>query len=500
MNKNQKHIDQTKSKASLKAALDANRQLQAEITKQLEQIQERKSQNRRASARCIEQVAQARNIEDAKDNATPSTPTSKQVQALFPSNDEPKMSHAKKRQFHHDPSRKWNLEYFLDPTGSRPNPNDDVAKRRKLEQESPCFYHLSPTWTKPEIKAITEITSEQGNDAAIAIDIDFEQVSQRLYKQTKGDKSLPITAVPRTAKECELLHQHLSLGAAKQPPFTKEESLQLLEQVHGAEDEKEPPDWKTIATSLKSNSNRMRTAWECFVHYKQSLQTKPTGASGTSGNTTTSSEQDELLLRYIALNGPQFVWDTQAAAHVSSRLFSGMMPKQLLNKSNQTVANPNFTTEYWTKVPERKLVLAMKAYHGYNTDDKNQPSALSMASSHFPDRASQQVSHKWERSLDPGLDQSPFSPEEDARLVDAVRQSQGDGFAEIARQHFPQRRGHQVYQRFAGAASTDDLVMKFGESTLLRQQGSKPSSGLSAEDFRLEWTKKEENNNERTGS
>jgi hypothetical protein len=46
MNKNQKHIDQTKSKASLKAALDANRQLQAEITKQLEQIQERKSQNR----------------------------------------------------------------------------------------------------------------------------------------------------------------------------------------------------------------------------------------------------------------------------------------------------------------------------------------------------------------------------------------------------------------------------------------------------------------------
>jgi hypothetical protein len=38
------------------------------------------------------------------------------------------------------------------------------------------------------------------------------------------------------------------------------------------------------------------------------------------------------------------------------------MPKQLLNKSNQTVANPNVTVEYWTKVPERKLVLAMKAY------------------------------------------------------------------------------------------------------------------------------------------
>jgi hypothetical protein len=46
-------------------------------------------QNRRASARCIKQVAQARNIEDAKDNANkPSTPKSKQMQVLFPPGDE----------------------------------------------------------------------------------------------------------------------------------------------------------------------------------------------------------------------------------------------------------------------------------------------------------------------------------------------------------------------------------------------------------------------------
>jgi hypothetical protein len=280
---------------------------------------------------------------------------------------------------------------------------------------------------------------------------------------------LPVTALPRTANECRLYHQH---SLSPKQPFTKEESLRILEEVQKAKDQQNLPDWQHIAASLGNN----RTIWQTFSHYRQRLETLPAW--------TSTIEQDELLLRYLAIQGPQFVWDIKAAAHLSTRLIPTATPKQLLPRTNQTLLNPNLTTDYWKIDPERKLVLAMKVYDGCVDN-----SAINVASTHFPNRAAQKVSRKWERSLNPNLDTSPFTQEEDAKLVQVVRSSNA-GFADIARQHFPQRIGTQIYQRWTGTASTDDIVQKYSESTIL--QGVKKQSLLSPDDFRLEWKKADE--------
>ena len=454
------------TKASLQAALDANRKLQGEILRQLQEINQRKRQNRREADRCIGRLAR-QEISQEQEEDSPSTstsiPTQAEIMALFPQDcDTHKITtKAKRKQFQYDPARRWNLDFFTDPTGSRPEPNEDVKRRRKLEKDK-FFYHKCPPWSKQEIKNLKHSIAKQQQQQQ---QVNYELVAQELQESRKGNLGLPATALPRSAKECQLYHQHTLTPAQ---PFTKEESLRILEEVQKAKDQQTEPDWQHITSALENNN---RTTWQTFCHYRQHLEKLSTW--------TSTAEQDEFLLRYLAAQGPQFVWDTKAAAHLSASL-PFATPKHLLTRTNQTLLNPNLTTDYWSIEPERKLILAMKVYDGYSNS-----SAVNMAANHFLDRSPPNVSRKWDRSLNPNLETNPFTVEEDDKLVQVVRSSNNEGFEEIARRHFPQRNGTQLYQRWITKASTEDIVQKYSERTIIR--GIVKNQNLfSSEDFKLE--------------
>lgn len=171
--------------------------------------------------------------------------------------------------------------------------------------------------------------------------------------------------------------------------FSKAESDLIMKE--GTKDQ--DADWHEIAASLKD-----RTAFECLKHFHH--KTKEGKKAGKE-----KSSQDEVvdatILNYVALQGPQFVWDLPAIAHCSTLVGGGKFShKQLRERANLTQLNPNFNKstdalkQFWYKDEERKLVIAMKVY-------KNQANPIQMASTHFPSRPTPYVAKKWERTLNP---------------------------------------------------------------------------------------------------
>jgi hypothetical protein len=322
MNTPQNH-DLSATKSSVKAALTANRQLQTQIARELERVMHRKQQNRNAAAACLKHICtleaqQPEEVPTLKSRA----PSMAQVTALMP--DQPPTTVKRRRSFRYDPDRKWQLEFWTDPTGSSPEENSDTKTRRKLEPLS---------------------TSSSRNSS--------------------------------------------SASGGQTRPFSSEESELILQQPAP-----QNADWHEIAAQLQD-----RTAFECLQHYHQ--KKKPEAPSVPSAQ---EELVDTTLLHYLALQGPQFVWDLPSSAHSSGLIGGGKFThKQLRIKANTTqTVNPNYIVssnslkQFWKMDDQRKLVLAMKVY-----SNQTYPNPVQLASMHFPNRPTSYVTKKWERTLNP---------------------------------------------------------------------------------------------------
>jgi hypothetical protein len=129
------------------------------------------------------------------------------------------------------------------------------------------------------------------------------------------------------------------------PPFTKDESMKILEQVHLHNGK---PPWHDVAILLN------RTAWQCLLAYQTELT--------NSRSSPWTREEDEVLLKYVAAMGPQWVLTLGSAADLCAHVLPNRSPKQILARANTTLVNPNFTHGIWSDEEERKLVLCMKVY------------------------------------------------------------------------------------------------------------------------------------------
>mmetsp|Transcript_20046 Transcript_20046/g.49886 ORF Transcript_20046/g.49886 Transcript_20046/m.49886 type:complete len:713 (-) Transcript_20046:77-2215(-) len=450
-----------------------------------------------------------------------------------------------RKKFKFDPYRKWTSEFFIDPTGSRPKENDDSIRRRKLmmkrkhqnilldftqqqqgEDElvpDTFFYHTSQPFTPKERSLLDKwlfqdgdrnnhkwAENENGEPNAF-----YDQIAQKLRRdhhenpvERKKDKVLFPTCLPRSAEDIRLYHKH---RLASQYEFTKEESLAILECVEEAsaqwasEGESRPrthneknetnriqnptierPDWQKICdrvlevhrqNNCVTNKIPPITPYQCMVHYKRKLRPQPDGSF--------TPEEDELLLRYIAAMGPQFVWGYPQITDLASRLFPHKTSRRIYERTHFSQWHPLSKDSIWTKEEEMKLVLAMKIYSDTPSDDSSEnndgndnssatqnleksllaseKSSLRKAAAHFhPYRQSYKVAKKWERSFSPRFSYKPFSKEEDKQLLAAVRSSATTTpFSEIARKHFPDRSSDQLSQRWAKIAPDKEIVKKY---------------------------------------
>jgi hypothetical protein len=342
----------------LQETLEANLRFQATVVQELVRIAKRKAENRRQAARLLQHVVATWEQKDELDHSK-----------LVPQNS----TNNAKDKWKYDPYRRWTRRFFVDPNGRFPPPNSDVTKRRLLEQQQHALCHTNAaTWSSKETKVLQGIvnkmlttnrtttgsssasssSSETQNTKNILDEINFEEVATLLHDATRKDRKQSSLLVPRSPQECRLQFQH----SQKLIPFTKEESLYILEQVHLNENKQ--PNWSVVASSLQDKYPRephcRRTAWQCLCHYQTKLISVP--------SEPWTRQEDELLFWYLAAMGPQFLLDLSSAAHLSSRLLPDKAPKQILARANQTLLNPNVGRDVWSDEDQRKLVLCMKIY------------------------------------------------------------------------------------------------------------------------------------------
>jgi Myb-like DNA-binding domain len=352
--------------------------------------------------------------------------------------------------------RRWERCFFVDPNGSIPEPNADTIKRRAMEQGQ-LFFHTHPPWTHQERKDLKKIARQHSSlnseeDSSDENTIDWKKVAESL-QSTVTLSMTKATKVPRTPEECRLVYR----GLLSQTPFSKKESLATLEQIHSQSGR---PSWRNIKLDG-------RTTWQIFCNYQMKLSnaTKP-------GMWTI--QQDEFLLKYLAAMGPQYILSIAEACRVSRDMLHDKSPKVIMSRANQTLLNPNLARSAWTIEEDMTVALCMKIYQ----EDSN---PLVSAGKHLPMRASQSITAKWHRSLNPQFSTLPWTPDEDQRLIQAAKICGEKSWTDIA-VAFPDRNPRTIQARWTEVASSEDLLKKYGEA--LRKREARGTL-LSAKDFVL---------------
>ena len=362
----------------------------------------------------------------------------------------------------YNPDRRWHRRFFVDPAASIPKPNDDTLKRRQMEKGIP-FSHLVSPWSRTESQKLRDYVEQVRAStikASISSDISEKEDAKQNNKTlssaaTSSEKKIHIKntmKVPdsmidfkkvsalsgvRTPQECKYKYFYDASPSINKTPFTRTESIKIMEIVQTSD---ENPSWDFVAKSLGSS----RTPFQCFQHFMTKLDTSQVQIPWTQ-------QEDDLLLRYIAACGPQFVLSLRTAGSLGARLLPGRPAGQILNRAHHTLANPKFIYDKWSDDEERILALSIRAYCKH-------PSPQLLAGSHFPTRCSKMVVEKWIRSLSPEFSTAPFTPEEDRELANIVRKS-GYSFCwkEIAQQ-FPNRRPFALKNRWLDLASSEELL------------------------------------------
>eukprot|EP00980_Cylindrotheca_fusiformis_P000253 scaffold54_cov110-Cylindrotheca_fusiformis.AAC.11 len=335
---------------SVKAALMANRQLQDQLKRELARILERQQQNRMAAASCLKQLQNTTLQQNAQ-------------------------------QEEEDSLAKGNNKSKKSPTVAQimalipENPPITLKRRQTFRYDPNRKWQLS-YWTDP-----TGSIPEPNDDTI---------KRQRQRRRQTMEPHLSTTKTTTTATR----------------PFTKEESKFILKEQK--EQQQPNPDWQNIAAQLND-----RTAFECLQHYYHKKKKKRGPEMPTQEEEEQQQQQqvDDTLLYYLALQGPQFVWDLPSSAHSAPLIGGGKYThKQLRIKANTTqTVNPNYTRppsklkHFWSIDEQRKLVLAMKVYSAAdsNNNNNNYPSPVQLAAMHFPHRPTSYVTKKWERTLNP---------------------------------------------------------------------------------------------------
>jgi hypothetical protein len=437
--------------ASLQRALAANRSFQSTVYAELSRINQRKAENRAMAMALRRQLLHRQT-----------------------SNSQSKYLHSDRTGF----CRDLTLPFFSDSNGEDvPEPNPDTLQRSQLEQAT-LLASRSPPWSAQESKALQQIIAyhkHQNKDQPI----NYEHVAMQLapsasagalsrnskqHRKAKGLQSSSLAQAPRTARECELHHQHTLEGRnkASSSSWSKAESRKLAELAYGQESS-----WSDVVASFNEHFGaKQRTRWECFVHYQTKVNLP---------KLQWTLPQDQLLLRYVAAMGPQCVWNSpncDAVTDLSTSFLQDKSRQQIIQRIHQSLCNPKLSSDPWTADEERKLVVCLKIYHdaflapaGPSDDGGQQASSAAVskalnaiAEHHFPHRSNKAVCDKWKKGLDPGHSSLPFTDEEDARLVEVASSFPQLGWADLCREYFPSRHPERAAKRWAEVASNQQIL------------------------------------------
>jgi hypothetical protein len=395
--------------SAISAAIESNVALQVELQRRVEQIKRKKVQNRRHASMVLASMSH----ELADDDHTPSFaidentagPVSKKrkrgresiaqnqrasgeaglqtetsdVHETDASNIFPESARSSKLNCYKNPNRKWMRRFFVDKDGSTPSVlwrSTQGEYEKDLTQSSVVVF---------ERNVESRFKSEEIQDAWKKVrrynwkNNSFEEVA------IKKHKTMPLSV------ECLMPCFTLADSKIAKTKFTKQECLYMMSMVGPLGGNKERSiDWYELAMKHYAKFKR-QTPWRCFSYFRSFLQNP-----ATTRCPPWSPDDDELLLKYLAANGPQYLLQRDSALQTCRSLFPHRSTAQLILRAQSTLVNPNFVHDNWTPDEKRKLALLMRAY----SNDSN-PINLVSRTVHFPQRAPKSVAEKWIKTLNP---------------------------------------------------------------------------------------------------
>jgi len=348
--------------SAISSAIESNEALQAELQRRLMQIKRKKVQNRQEAERVItSMLSHNRSCSSSSSSSLSST--------------------------NGDPNRKWMRRFFIDKDLSTPYVS--------------WGNNQSHVWEEPVIDILQSdiIVFERNIESRLSSSTDEPQQAWKKVKREnwKSNSLVEVaikrynkSALPQTSTEC--LVPVFTFGDSKisKTKMTKQECNFIISMVDALGGNN--INWLELAKKHYIKF-RKQTPWQCFTHFRSIIQNPVTMRCPPW-----TADEDELLLKYLAVQGPQFLLQGDAAVQTCMTLFPHRNTRQLIARAQSTLINPNYVHDAWTSDEKRKLALLMRAY-----SKEQNPLALVSHMEHFARRAPKSVAEKWIRTLNPAL-------------------------------------------------------------------------------------------------
>jgi hypothetical protein len=187
--------------------------------------------------------------------------------------------------------------------------------------------------------------------------------------------------------------------------------------------------WQMIASELGTN----RTAIQCFMIYQRKIN--PNFLKGKW-----SPHEDEQLMAALKLYGTQ---NWQAVA----QMLDGRTGQQCLHRYEKAI-NPQIKRGRWSQDEDKKLKEAIEPF--LNESRIN----WSVVKQSVLGRTDVQCRERWVNVLDPSINATPFSPEEDEKLLNLVESFGSGSWARISIEMGHSRTDNQCWRRWKKISKT----------------------------------------------
>ncbi|GAB5365457.1 hypothetical protein AAMO2058_001059800, partial [Amorphochlora amoebiformis] len=336
--------------------------------------------------------------------------------------------------------------FFMDSKGDVPPPHH-FAKRRKLNSRAKEVH-----WTKDDdnllLRAIRAQTRREWIRKILNVrmiralggppidawaqihstsNLDWKAISTEFFR-SKIAGAPPV----RSAEDCKIRWLSYLDPRIRKGEWETEEDKTL---IRIAKEENET-NWQTIAQRLNTICNSGRTPFGCFQRFQTFHNPKVIRREWTK-------EEDTNLRRLHKKYGNDW---TKIAVFMPGRNCTQLAPRW--NKH----LRPGIKKRVWTVEEDVRLKLALKCCGEGN---------WTAISRHVPSRTDIQVRSRWVDSLRPTINKTPWTVEEDTRLMGLVDTEGSDKISGVKWAKlslcFPGRTGSQLWRRWKALSSRATL-------------------------------------------
>jgi hypothetical protein len=359
--------------------------------------------------------------------------------------------------------------YFTDPHGSEPAPNADAErKRRKAESGALLLesrYQTQP-WRLRDRQLLASAVRQQTRERlTVALQTEFSArpaSDLRLFAQklrelaATTDAALELSVdsaaidwaaiarsfVPeRRAIDCQTQWENRQAPSINSAPFEEDERARLRElaaRYNGA-------NWPAIAAELGTS----RRPWQCFQALQREEQTNFKGKVWTA-------DEDARLRELVERFGTNWL-------RISSALAT-RTPGQCLHRWQKS-QDPTIRRAKWQPDEDVQLRIATEMYGRGN---------WVLIARHVHGRTDVQCRERYVNVLDPHVNQEPFSPDEDARLLQLAT-AHAFSWTKVA-QHMPGRTDGACWRRWQALVPPDVLEAHRAAARKRSEWSAVPSS------------------------